>query len=1111
MPDVRVITARSHRLLGPMIRLLGDLHQQGKPCVLLVPEQFTLQAEREILEQLRLPGLFSIEVISPTRLKNRVLAASGTDVRAPLSTAGQSMAMGAALEACAEELTYYRASVSRRGFAQKLTALISDMKRGGLQPDALATYAASLPEGMRREKFTDLAVVYEAYQRILKDRMGDGDDLNRFVTERLAAADLLTGKDLFVYGFDELSEPLRALLCAAAALCGSVTVGLIGDGAAAADQELYLPVRQSVARFRIALNAQKIGLREIRLPQDALSHAPAIDHLDAALYAYPQKRFTGEQDSVFLSQFNSPFEEATAASRQILRLFEQGTELERIAVLYPDRNGYPFAVAAALNSSGLPFYTDEKLPAPAHGLPQFILAALRAMANDYQSVDVFALMKTGYASLGFEEACLLENYAREFGIQRGRWLVPFGKGDEETRTQCETLRKRLILPLEQARKALAAARDTAGSLQAVMNLLIDSDAYGTLKREEDALLREGLLTRAGQNSQIWQTILELFDQLFLLYSGKRIPLKHIADRFESGFSAISLASLPPSANMLHAGVLGHSLTGEIDAVFLLGLNDGILGRGTESLLTEEERALAQEGTETFLGMTEESRLLLAKLDLKRAMTLPREKLFLSYARTDPSGGPLQPLDLVNDLTERMFGTLPDLSVDSDELPASSEQALLSLGDLLREVAGGCERDLPDLWKRRLALLLASPQTAIPALRLLHAVGFRLETLPLEPETARRLFGDRTLSVSRLEEFAACPFRHYVAYGLRPEERRDWAVTPIETGNFFHESLRNFSALAENHPQYPYVGREAVDKLAQEASAPLIEAMKQGPMGDGPRSRAALEQAERVVKRACGAVTDHLAAGKFRVDRAEAVFGYPGGDSFPPVLLRLPDGTEITLHGRIDRIDRYDAQDAVYRRVVDYKSGPYAAPDAAELWHGAQLQLMLYLDAVTRNTGEAKPAGAFYFHLFDPMSKVQSDQAEEIGADIRKQLQMNGIALADPDVLQAMDGGDEAVAIPQAAKQSGELRKAAKALDAPHLNALMDHAKGKAAQFSMQMLGGDISIRPLKHGAKESCDRCDYRSVCGFDPLARGAWETELYTMPLEELATRLDRESAAQE
>lgn len=1107
MPDVRVLTARPHRLLRPMIKRIGQLHKEGKPCIFLVPEQFTLQAEQELLNQLNVKGLFSIEVVSPTRLKRRVMESAGTDERAPLSAAGRQMAVSFALETCAEQLTFYRAAASRRGFAQKLTALIADMKRGGLLPGALAEYAQSLPEGMRREKFSDLAVLYEAYQDTLKDRLGDGDDLNQYVTERLPETDLTQSKHVFAYGFDAMSEQLTALLCAVAEQCESLTVGLVAGGAGAADRDIYLPVRQSVARFREALSVHGIDLKETQLPEETLDHAPAIAHLDAALFAHPQKRFAGEQNSVFISHFNSPFEEATAATRQIMRLHGQGIPLERIAVIYPDQNGYPFAVAAALKNSGLPFYTDEKLPAASHGLVQFITAALRAMADGYRSEDVFALMKTGYAPVGFDEACMLENYAREYGINRDRWLTPFRKGEEGACVQCEALRKRVVGPLIKTRKAIVSARNAAQSLEAVMNLLTDVGAYDSLKKEETALLTEGLLVRAGQNSQIWQTVLELLDQLYILSDGKRIALRHIADRFESGFAVLSLAALPPAAHMLHAGVLGHYLSGEMDAAFLLGMNDGILSRGTESLLTEEERARAQEDTRAFLGMTEESRLLLAKLDIKRAMTLPRKFLYLSYAKTDPAGNPLQPLDLLNDITDRLFETLPDLSEIPDELPISAQQALFELSGLLRTYADGDEEQLPDVWKLRLAALLTSPATAAQTMQLIRAAGFRAETLPLTEDAAKKLFGDRTLSVSRLEDYAACPFRHYVTYGLRPEERKDWEVTPIETGNFFHDCLQRFARIAAENPRFPYVAPDEVLTMAETAATPLVGELKRGPMGDGPRSLAALDQAARVVRRACAAVTDHLAAGEFRMDRAEARFGYPEADSFPPVALKLPDGTEITLHGRIDRIDRYDSPDGVYRRVVDYKSGPYAALDAAELWHGAQLQLMLYLDAVTRDTGEAKPAGAFYFHMFDPMSKADGDQPDAVEADIRKQLQMNGVALADSDVLRAMDGGEESVSIPTTLTQSGAVRKNAKTLDLEHLDALMRHSKAKAAQFSGRMLAGDISVQPLKHGAKESCDYCEYRSICGYDPLARGAPGQEIFSMSLEELAERLDRET----
>ncbi|MBE0601667.1 MAG: PD-(D/E)XK nuclease family protein, partial [Firmicutes bacterium] len=776
---------------------------------------------------------------------------------------------------------------------------------------------------MEKEKLNDLAVLYQTYRQTLADRLGDSDDLNLFVTRHLQESGVMADRHVFTYGFDAMSEQLIVLLCAIGQCAGSLTVGLICDTSNAADEALYQPIRQSIARFRAALEPYGLTLREKNLPPEPLRHAPAIDFLDEVLFAYPQRMLIGEQNDVFLSPFQSPFEEATFAARKILRLYEQGMSLERIAVFYPDQNGYPFAVAAALADSGLPFYTDEKLPALSHALVQYLLAALRCMADGYRSEDVYALLKTGYANIGFDEACLLENYAREYGVDRARWLQPFSLGDDELRLCAETLRKIVIPPLLEAREMLVSAKDTQHSLLAILHLLKSASAYEKLKLEEEELLKENLLVREGQNSQIWQAILELLDQLHILSNGSRIPLKYIVDRFESGVSAITLAALPPAANMLHAGILGHSLSGDADVVFMLGLNDGIVSKGSQSLLTPEERARAQERTQTYLGMTEESKLAFARLDIKRAMTLPRKELYLSFAKTDPAGNALQPLDLINDLEGRLFEYIPNAAQAVDALPVSAGQAMAGLSERLRTQTDGDADRLPALWKQRLGTLLSSPSTAALAMRLMRAAAFSVETLPLNRETADKLFGDRALSVSRLEDFAACPFRHYVTYGLLPEERREWEITPIERGNFFHETLQCFAQIASQTPGYPNCTADEVSVMAEQAAEKLMQELQNGPMGDGPRNLASLEQAKRVVGRACKAVTDHLASGTFRLETAESTFGYPAEDSFPPVVLRLPDGTQITLHGRIDRIDRCDRPDAVYRRVVDYKSGAYA--------------------------------------------------------------------------------------------------------------------------------------------------------------------------------------------
>lgn len=1095
--SVTILTSRAHRLFASVVEALGQCAKRGEDALLLVPEQFTLAAERGVMDRLHLTGMFLIDVLSPSRLSEQVLSSAGRDGREPLDAAGRRMALSQALERLEDKLPYYGSIAQRRGFVEKLDALITDMKRGGLDPEGLRDYAASLSEGAARDKLTDLAAVYAQYREVLRGRFSDSEDQLAYVAGRLADSNFLRGKHLFVYGFDTLPQQLMRLMCAAAPLCRSLTIALICDAEIVPDGELYTPVRQGIARFQKLLSQSGLNAEVRVLPPQPLDRPPAVAYLDRALFAHPASPFIGKPEGVYLADGLSPYEEAALMTREVRWLLDQGVDPERVAVLYPDGGGYAFAVTAALEDSGIPFYTDQQLPAASHGLAQFWLAALRGMAGGWRNRDMFCLLKSGYAPLSFEEACALENYAYCYGVDRVRWTRPFTRGPEAARM--EALRQRLMEPLLRARAALVAARDATASLTAAFGLLQDVNAYDALKREEDRLLENGFLTRAGQNSQIWQAVLRLLDQLVKLSSGARIPLKHIASRLECGLSAISLKSLPPAAGMVHAGTLGHLLAEEADAVFILGLNDGLLSRTTDSLLTPEERALAQQGTGTFLGLTDESRALMARLDLKRAMTLPSRWLFLSCAKTAPDGAALRPLSLLGQLRDRLMPGLSRTPVPEDELPLSSAQALGALGVMLRAHADGVV-PLGPCWRERMDKLLSSPSTAPAAMQLLRALGFDGQAQPLTPGVTRALYGDETLSVSRLEQFADCPFKHFVTYGLRPQVLREWKVDPIETGTFYHAALNGFAHLARREASYPNLSDEAVSRLADEAVEPLVEEVLAGPMGDGDRSLARFEAARNAIRRAAVTITRQLAAGRFTLYRTEAAFGYEGG--LPPIVLLLSDGRQVALRGRIDRIDRYDAPDGVYLRVIDYKSARQSL-EAARAWWGLQLQLLLYLDVCTSAIPGGKPAGAFYFYVADPLVESASDAAEIVEGKLREIFQLRGVALSDVDILSAMDEGDTPWVLPPMYLKSGELKKTARALSMPQFTALLSHAREVAIALADRLFSGETAISPTRDLDRCACDRCDFRAVCRFDPTSPDAPFRDLPEMGMEELRQAL--------
>jgi len=272
------------------------------------------------------------------------------------------------------------------------------------------------------------------------------------------------------------------------------------------------------------------------------------------------------------------------------------------------------------------------------------------------------------------------------------------------------------------------------------------------------------------------------------------------------------------------------------------------------------------------------------------------------------------------------------------------------------------------------------------------------------------------------------------------------------------------------------------------------------MGDGERSLARFDLARHAIRRAALTMTSHLAAGKFELYRTEASFGYEGG--MPPIVLILSDGREVALRGRIDRIDRYDAPDSVYLRVIDYKSSQQTL-DAARTWWGLQLQLLLYLDVCTHAIPGAKPAGAFYFYVADPLVESDTDAAAIVEGKLRDLFQLRGITLSDVEIVSAMDEGDVPCVLPPLYLKSGELKKTARALDASQFAALLAHARETAVELADRLFGGETAISPTRDQNRTSCDFCDYRTVCRFDCASPDAPFRTLPDMSMEELRSTL--------
>jgi hypothetical protein len=239
------------------------------------------------------------------------------------------------------------------------------------------------------------------------------------------------------------------------------------------------------------------------------------------------------------------------------------------------------------------------------------------------------------------------------------------------------------------------------------------------------------------------------------------------------------------------------------------------------------------------------------------------------------------------------------------------------------------------------------------------------------------------------------------------------------------------------------------------------------------------------------LAEHSRRGRFRPVGLELAFG-PGGD-LPAATFILRDGSEMTLAGRIDRIDAAEGESGIYLRVIDYKSARMTIR-LCDIYHGLKLQLLAYLDvalehALTLAGAEGLPGAVLYFRLDDPFVKTDGrvpDQAE-LKKRILRELRMTGLILADPEVVRLMDGeveGDSDL-VPVHIKKDGEIGARSAVLTSEQFELLRHYMRYQLASAGSEIMDGVVEISPYRLGAFRSCQHCSFKPVCQFDLLVEG--------------------------
>ena len=1088
-----MLSIRSGSAAAGKERLLAICREYGKVLV-IVPEQYTLQTERDLIHGLHAPGFFDIEVLSPSRLTERVFAAAGQDALIRIDDRGKQMALARVLMENKKSLRYFESAAQKQGFIARVGTLIASFKQAGITAEQLTEHAKSLEEGAKKDKLADLALIYTAYNTLLQGQFVDGEDVINAMLSRLPASGVARGRAVCIWGFDIFIGQMNRMICALAkeSLHAEALMQLGSESA-------FAPVWESALRLKKEAEEAGIACTITPLPMCCAAAAPALNHLREQYLCSPSAVFSAVQENIRLYAAPTPYFEAHFIAGEMLHLHEKGTAFEDMAVVWGD-DRFAGTVQEVLSSYNIPCYVGRKLPAARHGAARFLIASLRAMAEGYPETEMLNMIKSGYAPLTDRQCWQLENYLLSYGIRGKKWLVPFDRGTEEEKAAAEEARLLLIAPLENLRQTIRADKHSPAVLTALYRYLEQTNVYGTLLYHQEQLLARGMAAEAVQCRQVWQALLRLMEQAYALLGDGEVTAARLSILITAGLEMCELSSLPPSAQCVMCGRIGSLPLGRPKALFAIHMTDALNSAAPSPVLSCEEQQALEKALNAYLSLSDEGQDALKELDIWKALSSPSEKLYISYALATQDGTAIRPFTGLR-LIRRMFPSLVEeggmLQKNPVAHPLAPGPALNAIGLQLRQ--GTLQGEWLEAWK----YLCTSPKTVSSARALQQAFAPENEAAPLPREVTHRLFMERIMSVSRLENFAVCPYKHFVENGLQPQPRKEWTLTPIDAGNFYHSALEGFARLLPQLPGWPNVDKKTCDALIDEAATPLFDQLLSGVMGDSARMRALGEKYRRVLRRTAWTFTKGARLSAFTPTHAEVRFGYEGG--LPPIQLTLKDGRQVFVRGIIDRIDRYAGDEGVYLRVVDYNSGENKIQPARVFW-GAQLQLLLYLKAALAADENAQPAGAFYMHVADPLLADEKEQAE-IEDALARMLMLRGVALKDVAILEKMDSGTPPLTMPRTVLKDGSFLKGSPLASLPDLHALISHAAECAGQLAEKMHSGHIQASPLcDSNGNGPCDRCDYAAVCRKDIRRGNSAVRSMDNLSFDELLEKINHQ-----
>lgn len=1095
-------SGKSRQIYNEIIQ--ASIKEPERNFYLIVPEQYTMEAQRELVTMHPAGGMMNIDAIGMNRLAYRVFDELGISTGQVLEDFGKSMLIKKILCEQQDTLHVYGSYYDKLGFVDEMKSMMSEIFQYNIKQDTIDEIMEQIPEdSVVAGKMQDIRHIYEEFEAFAGERYIVAEQLVELLTRHVGQSKLVCGSSLYFDGFTGFTpvqlELVEKLMTCADDLTFSFTLDDRDQKYEhIKDYELFYLTKTTIKKLTEAAAAAGVEIESpVVLPGTInyrLGENRELFFLERNLFRSPYRKWKQPLERIHLTATGDAQDEIVFVASTIRRLVrEKGYRYKDIAIVAGDLEQASHIYERVMDEYEIPVFIDANACLKANPCAETIRSVLAVLADDFSYDSVFRFLKAGMTDLSFEDIELLENYALKRGVRGySRWNRAVSENYEKTSpVNVEEIRQAFMKMFGDIRKAFADKKAaTKDYVEALYDFLLQIHMYEKLEARKNELYEENRINEGDAYGQIFEKTVRLFDKIAELLGDTKMSVKEFYEIVDTGLSDIEVGVVPPTVDRVLIGDITRSRLNHIKVLFFTSVNDGIVPKAPKKgrILSDRDRDILSDcGLE--LAPSDKQNSYIEQFYIYTILTKPSDHLYISYHKLSASLESMRPSYLLG----RISSIFPSLQAEEyDAASCMPDTVNRSLRRILRA------EDSEDAEGRILTRILTEKGFAGELTAIYRGRTYRNVAEQLPPETIALLYGRYLhVSVSKLELYARCGFAYFLKYGLRLKEREMYQVDVRNVGVILHSVMEGLFKQVrdtrnndwENFPEDErmLMVTELVNRAAEEAAGDFFE--------DNARNAYMLQMIERMAQTSAGMLQKHIRLGSMKPGMLEKTFD-SAKDEVGSYLFELPNQIRMSINGKIDRVDVEEEDGTVYIKVIDYKSSARKL-SLEEILNGEQLQLVIYsaiayeIEKMIYPDKDIQVAGLLYYSFDDPVIEIESSEIdtdteqpefsdqEKLDAERMEKMKLQGFVNESPAVIQKMDHTCNQ-SLPVKLDKNGDIKKSENVVSADQIRTIMELTRENIEELGSQIAEGKIAIEPYKNKSNTGCDYCEFKNICHFD-------------------------------